>query len=1079
MNRPSSDSDAEKDPAEQDRDDDLAETVDKKPDDVIHCDGFDSSDEKRLADQTRETVDHAAKPQTVEGGVSEAQTILPGSTDKTVTRGGQEPQATDGGLTEAATVMPGSTDKTVTRGGQGPQATDGGLTEAATVMPGSTDKTVTRGGQGPQATDGGLTEAATVMPGSTDKTVTKSDGSAMASEQATILTGAGAPSVEKVETIWGNTAHGDDERMTIKKEAGTVTRTSSVSQILVKPRFLQSKAEEPSLKDLPDYQLIDVLGEGGMGVVYRAHQTSVDRPVAIKMIKPHVATQPEARARFLAEAGVTGDLDHPNIVPIHDLGSDASGALFYAMKQVKGKPWDDRIKEMSLEENLEVLLRVCDALAFAHSRGVIHRDLKPENVMLGDFGEVLVMDWGLAAAVRDGAKTDRIDQTTALGGSPAYMAPEMAEGAADRIGVHSDIYLLGAILFEIATGKPPHTGGGVMECLVNAAQNIIQPVEADDELVAVARKAMATDPTDRYPSAKEFQKSVRDCQSHLQSIELAKYARDTFTNARNTGDYEKFADARAAYRDALKLWDGNRQAREGEAEVRRAYAETALKRGDLDLALSLLPAEDTALEPLRERVLEAKAEAEKRRARQKQLYAAVGILLAVIFAGLVVGVVWINNERAKTEKQRRIAVEQKQIAEEQRLLAEEQKQEAIRQKQRAEEQEKIAKASEAEAIAQKQIADEQKREAIKQKQRAEEQRKLAEAARKEAEKANRQAQIAKLKAEENEQLAHAAMQKTLELQARMMKTQAPSVSSTDVKQALAQLKKRLAEQEELLDADWALDAKQAQKLQADAAAAIEQPVELEVELPGGDKMAFRLVPAGSFVMGSPPTEQGRAEMEIPRPVTLSRHFYLGKHEVTQAQWVAITEAGNPSYFKEGDDAGKRPVEQITWDLIREAFLPRMQKLAPAGFRFRLPTEAEWEYACRGGTATRFYIGTTETKLKSAAWYMQNSDGAPHSVGLKTPNAWGLYDMHGNVAEWCADSFDPEYYLAAPEENPFNDENTPRRVIRGGAWVNLPQHCRSAYRSWCHVNQKHNFLGFRLALVPVDEGAEAPPVLSGR
>ena len=132
-----------------------------------------------------------------------------------------------------------------------------------------------------------------------------------------------------------------------------------------------------------------------MGVVYAARQASIDRTVAIKMLKEKAADEHQRR-KFLSEAVITGDLDHPNIVPIYDLGTNQEGALFYSMKRVQGTPWDERIRQLSLTENLEILMKVADAVAFAHSRGVIHRDLKPENTMLGEFGEVLVMDWGLA-----------------------------------------------------------------------------------------------------------------------------------------------------------------------------------------------------------------------------------------------------------------------------------------------------------------------------------------------------------------------------------------------------------------------------------------------------------------------------------------------------------------------------------------------------------------------------------------------------------------------------------------------------------------------------------------------------------
>ena len=177
-----------------------------------------------------------------------------------------------------------------------------------------------------------------------------------------------------------------------------------------------------------EYELQEVIGEGGVGTVYAARQASIDRIVAVKMLRNEFAHKRDHRNKFLSEAVVTGELDHPNIVPIYDLGTSDVGNLFYAMKRVRGTPWSDVIRQQSLAENLRILMSVADAIAFAHSRGVIHRDIKPENVMLGDFGEVVVMDWGIALSTGAFVKSDRISQTTSMGGTPAYMAPEMATG---------------------------------------------------------------------------------------------------------------------------------------------------------------------------------------------------------------------------------------------------------------------------------------------------------------------------------------------------------------------------------------------------------------------------------------------------------------------------------------------------------------------------------------------------------------------------------------------------------------------------------------------------------------------------
>jgi serine/threonine protein kinase len=315
------------------------------------------------------------------------------------------------------------------------------------------------------------------------------------------------------------------------------------------------------VQERADYELLEVIGEGGMGVVYAARQASIDRTVAIKMLHAEITDDQEQRIKFLSEAVVTGELEHPNIVPIYDLGSNDDGALFYCMKRVKGTPWSNILKSKSERENLDILMKTADAIAFAHSRGVVHRDIKPENVMLGDFGEVIVLDWGIALPVEEKRKT-ALSSTSGMGGTPAYMAPEMATGPLGRIGIRSDVYLLGAVLFEIITGLPPHPGRDAMKCIRNAAANVIHPVKegSSSKLMDIALKALSTTPHDRYANVLEFQQAIREYLSHAESIHVASRAQEHLTKAMESGDYEDYAQAQFGYRQALEMWSDNRAA---------------------------------------------------------------------------------------------------------------------------------------------------------------------------------------------------------------------------------------------------------------------------------------------------------------------------------------------------------------------------------------------------------------------------------------------------------------------------------------------------------------------------------------
>jgi hypothetical protein len=297
-----------------------------------------------------------------------------------------------------------------------------------------------------------------------------------------------------------------------------------------------------------------------MGVVFAARQASVDRAVAVKMVHPEMSQDEDVRAKFLTEAVVTGDLDHPNIVPVHDLGCSEEGALFYAMKQVKGTSWEEAIRTTDEAENIEILLKVCDAVAFAHDKGVVHRDLKPENVMLGDYGEVLVMDWGLAASALAEGKAERLCGDSGPAGTPAYMAPEMAQCEIEKIGPASDVYLLGGILYEIVTGLVPHQGKDVFDCIYRAMLNEIQPTDRKGELVDIAIKAMATEPGERYENVKAFQQAIRDYRSHAESAALATQAQQDVERAEQSGQYDDYAQVVFGFREAMRLWDGNHRA---------------------------------------------------------------------------------------------------------------------------------------------------------------------------------------------------------------------------------------------------------------------------------------------------------------------------------------------------------------------------------------------------------------------------------------------------------------------------------------------------------------------------------------
>ena len=233
----------------------------------------------------------------------------------------------------------------------------------------------------------------------------------------------------------------------------------------------------------------------------------------------------------------------------------------------------------------------------------------------------------------------------------------------------------------------------------------------------------------------------------------------------------------------------------------------------------------------------------------------------------------------------------------------------------------------------------------------------------------------------------------------------------------------------------------------------------DIELPESAEsigMEFKLIPAGTFTMG----DASGDDDETPHEVTLTQPFKMGVHEVTQAQYEQVMGV-NPSTFK----GANNPVEMVSWEEAVE-FCRRLSELPAekaAGNVYRLPTEAEWEYACRAGTTTKYSFGDDESELRDHAWCSENSDVQTHRVGSKKPNAWGLYDMHGNVYEWCQDRHGD--YPSGSVTDPTGPAVGSDRVGRGGGWNSTAEYCRSAFRYGTFPSFRYDYFGFRVCLSP--------------
>jgi serine/threonine-protein kinase len=311
-------------------------------------------------------------------------------------------------------------------------------------------------------------------------------------------------------------------------------------------------AGEPGQPTGGRYRILEPHARGGLGEVFVAEDTELRREVALKEIQARLAHDPVSRRRFLREAEVTGQLEHPGIVPVYGLGSYPDGRPFYAMRFIRGETLHEAIaryhqsgsgteRRVAFRDLLSRFVAVCNAVAYAHSKGVIHRDIKPSNVMLGPFGETLLVDWGLAKQLRIGecgtrsedqvaepepahgqetlvqsAIRDPQSAMTSAGsvvGTPAYMSPEQADGDIDALGPPADVYSLGATLYVILTGKPPFEGSDPAGTLRRVRAGGLPPPRSVNPAVpaaldAVCRKAMARAPADRYAGARELAAEV-------------------------------------------------------------------------------------------------------------------------------------------------------------------------------------------------------------------------------------------------------------------------------------------------------------------------------------------------------------------------------------------------------------------------------------------------------------------------------------------------------------------------------------------------------------------------------------------
>ena len=794
------------------------------------------------------------------------------------------------------------------------------------------------------------------------------------------------------------------------------------------------------------------LGRGGMGAVYRVRDSRLGREAALKVILGEA--DEASRIRFRREAEITARLDHPAIPPVYEAGTTVAGEAYMLMRVIEGETLSLRIQDLQLggldragtRDLLQVLVKAGEAVGYAHGQGVIHRDLKPDNVMVGAFGEVLVMDWGLAreegkeevAAVlelgrtkldADEAQAAGLTQVGSVMGTPGYMAPEQADGL--PADARSDVYALGAILVEALTGRPPVTGKGVLQVVLATAEGKIElprdrRPETPAELNSIAKKALALEARHRYASAEEF---VADLQAYLAGQPV------------NAHDYRLAEQIRALPGRHPGLTGLLLIALLATLVAVLAFAYRASEAARREAVISARQAEEARREAEESRTAAERAKAAALRSA-KQAETARADAVDAERAG---------RSYSDDAKLRRLLDEQPLLSGRQGPLkawikrAEVVLSRLAGHQARARE---VAAPSEGELEAAREIERDVLDHLLRHSKIVEtalivERRRLEQT--REIEAYHHRAQTQRAWREAAEAIAATPRYRGLKLKPILgLYPKGPDPTSG-------------------LWEFWHMESGP-DPLRSTAG-------HLQVSNESG--IVLVLIPGGEFRMGHERDGDSRPVHEV-----RIEPFFLSKYEVTQRQWGRMTNRQPSEYGAGLTISGTKfkithahPVERVT----RE----EAQHGAMRG-NLRLPSEAEWEYAARAGTTTPWHTGATPASLAGAVnladqtfrrgggkvWVEVDDGQLLHApVGSYPPNAWGLHDMLGNVCEWVQDVYLYGYREALSTGEPWKryaDGTAPSFVFRGGSFASIAVQVRSDYRAAQSISFRSSELGLRLA-----------------
>ena len=906
------------------------------------------------------------------------------------------------------------------------------------------------------------------------------------------------------------------------------------------------------------------VARGGMGAIHRVHDEDLRRTLAMKLMLTRKDAGGPSRAdaslgRFLQEAQVTSQLDHPGVVPVHEIGVDEQARVYFTMKLVKGddlRAIFDRVKDptdsaWNTTRALSTLLRVCEAMAYAHAKGVIHRDLKLANVMVGKYGETYVMDWGLARVL---GQTDRKDLRIApalqsslvqserkdaagetpdsplitmdgdVVGTPAYMPPEQAEGRIEVMGPHSDVYALGAMLYELLTGQMPYVAPGARisprTILARVQDGPPKPVhalnrEVPAELVAICEKAMAREIGDRYGDMTAL---AVDLRAFLENRVVAAYESGAIAELKKWVVRNKALAATAAVALlaalALSGWalverqTAKTNERTALANEKRAQQSEATALAEKDRADANAGEARKNAELADRRARDAEAERNKAESEKQRVLSLSDIKTLTDLKAEMDGF-WPADPDKVEAMREWLARAQTLVG---NLPVHEQTLKDLRARGTPEEHrekdrlDKLREQVEETAGKLETTEDSDERTALEEKRRD-----LEEQIERERPYAFADAQdawwhgalvdlvsgLVAFSSDEPFGETIANVRKRLEFAETIERR-----SITDCREAWDEAIASIADTQECpqygglelkpqlglvpigLDPDsglwefWHVQTGERPARDGDG----------KLVLTDETGLVFVLIPGGTFWMGAqktdpegqnydPQAEDDESDDGHPVEVTLDPYF-LSKFEMTQGQWQRFT-GSNPSSYGEGDEFGgqkitfQNPVEQVSWEDCVET-------LGRLGLT--LPTDAPWEYGCRAGTETPWWPGKEVLDLQGAgnladayakanggpaSWRYEDDLNDGHTVhtpvGRFEANAFGLHDVIGNVWEWCLDGYG-RYGTPAHDGDGLRDpQGASSRVLRGGSYYDLAVSARSAGRNNVTSGNRSSYLGARPAM----------------